>query len=138
MKYDLNNPLDANRFRARVQALENGKKVVELKAVKPTRTLSQNAYLHVCITLFGIEFGYHLEDAKNLLKRACSFMHYLDDNGNVHTRKTRELDTKQLTEFIDYIRTFSAMQGCYIPTADEYIQNRMYIDNEIERHKEYL
>jgi hypothetical protein len=138
MKYDLSKPMELNRFKARLTMLEKSKKVIELKEVKPIRSLSQNAYLHVCIALFGIEFGYHLEDAKQLLKRSCSFMHYLDAESNMHTVKTRELDTKQLTDFIDYIRTFSSMQGCYIPSPEEYIENRTYIDNAIASNKQYL
>jgi hypothetical protein len=53
-------------------------------------------------------------------------------------KQTRKMDTKQLTEFIEWIRTFAGMQGCYIPTPQEYIENRFEIDKSIEQHKEYL
>ena len=138
MKYELNNETDRNRFFSRLDELLSRKCTVELKEVKKSRTLSQNAYLHVCITLFAIEFGYHMEDAKHLLKRNCTFMHTYDDNDILRTKRTRDLDTKQMTDFIDYIRTYAGMQGCYIPTPEEYIENRIHIDNEINRNKEYL
>jgi hypothetical protein len=60
------------------------------------------------------------------------------DGENTKTKRTRDLDTKQMTEFIEWIRTFASMQGCYIPTPDEYIQNKFAIDSEIEKFKEYL
>ena len=60
------------------------------------------------------------------------------DGDNIKTKRTRDLDTKQMTDFIEWIRTFASMQGCYIPTADEYRQNKWAIDSEIEKFKEYL
>jgi hypothetical protein len=53
-------------------------------------------------------------------------------------KQTRQMDTKQLTDFIDWIRTYSSMQGCYIPTSEEYLMNRFEIDKEISKHKEFL
>ena len=137
MKYDLQNELDRNRLFSRLDALLKKECIIELKEVKKSRTLSQNAYLHVCISLFAIEFGYDLENAKHILKCACPFMHEFKDEIKI-VKQTRKLNTKELTDFIEYIRTFSAMQGCYIPTPDEYIQNRISIDNEIEKNKEFL
>ena len=64
-------------------------------------------------------------------------MHEWKDDTKI-VKQTRKLDTKQLTDFIDWVRTFAGMHGCYIPTPDEYIQNQFDIDREINRHKEYL
>jgi hypothetical protein len=137
MIYDTSNELEVNKLLSRLDALLSKKCIIELTEKKKTRTLSQNSYLHVCITLFAIESGNHLDDAKQLLKRACHFMHTFDGE-NTKTKRTRDLDTKQMTEFIEWIRRFASMQGCYIPTPDEYIQNKFAIDSEIEKFKEYL
>lgn len=137
MKYDLKNEFDRNKFYSRLDALLNKECIIELKEVKNCRTLSQNAYLHVCISLFAIEFGYDLENAKHILKSACSFMHEFKEDIKI-VKQTRKLNTKELTDFIEYIRTFSSMQGCYIPTPDEYLQNKIVIDNEILKNKEFL
>jgi hypothetical protein len=137
MIYDTSKELEVNKLLSRLDALLSKKCIIELKEKKKSRTLSQNAYLHVCITLFAIESGDNLEDAKQLLKRACHFMHTFDGD-KIKTKQTSKLDTKQMTDFIEWIRTFSAMQGNYIPTADEYIQNKFAIDSEINKFKEYL
>ena len=137
MKYDLSKILDINKMFTKIDSMIARGVVVDLTEKKPVRTLSQNSYLHVCITLFAIEFGYNLEDAKHFLKRKCSFMHE-GTGDDVRTKLTRSLDTKQLTEFIEWIRTYASKQGCYIPTPEEYITNKLEIDREIDRNKEYL
>ena len=137
MKYDLSKTLEINKMFAKIDSMINRGVIVELTEKKPVRTLSQNSYLHVCITLFAIEFGYNLKDAKQHLKRKCSFMHEGEGEG-VRTKLTRSLDTKQLIEFIEWIRTYASQQGCYIPTPEEYITNRFEIDREIDRNKEFL
>lgn len=137
MIYDTNHELHRNRFFTHLDALLSKKCIIELKEKKKARTISQNAYLHVCITLFAIETGNHLEDMKYLLKKSCPFMHRFDGE-NFKTKRTRDLDTKQMTDFIEWIRTFASMQGCYIPTAEEYKLNSFAIDSEINKFKEYL
>ena len=52
--------------------------IIERK-FKP-KSVKNNAYLHVCITLYAIEFGYTLQEAKTQLKRQCGFMIYKKNN----------------------------------------------------------
>ena len=137
MIYDTSKELEVNKLLSRLDLLLSKKCVIELKEKKKSRTLSQNAYLHVCITLFAIETGNNLDDMKHELKRACHFMHTFDGD-KIKTKLTRNMDIKELTEFIDWIRTYASMQGMYIPTPDEYIQNSFEIDKEIAKHKEFL
>lgn len=137
MKLDLTNPFDINKAKTYFNKLMEQGKQIELKEVRKVRTIKQNAYTHVCITLFAIEFGYNLEEAKTHLKRNCDFMRY-EKNGETFLKRTRDMNTKELTEFIEWIRTYSSQQGCYIPTSEEYINQRFEIDKEIDRHKEYL
>lgn len=138
MIYDTNNELDRNRLFSHLDNLLSKKCMVELKEKKKARTISQNAYLHVCISLFAIESGNHLEDMKYILKKACPFMHTFDGD-NIKTRKTRDMNTQEIADFIEWIRNFFSMQGYgYMPTADEYKQNQFSIDKEIEKNKHFL
>lgn len=51
-------------------------------------------------------------------------------------RSTADLDSKEMTEFIDWIRTFSSEQfGAYIPTPDEFLQNEFEIKKQLEHVK---
>jgi len=137
MKFDLTKPTDLRQFKARAEYLEEKGLKVELKEIRNKRSLSQNAYLHVVITLFAMEYGLRLNEAKTDLKRECDFMTY-ENNGKKYLRETSQMDTKELTEFIEWIRNYASQQGLYIPTADEYLQERFYIDKQIDQHKKYL
>lgn len=138
MKYDLSKTFEINKMFAKIDSMINRGVIVELTEKKPVRTLSQNSYLHVCITLFAIEYGTSLFGAKVFLKEQCGFMVILK-NGKKDYRSTTDLDTLEMNKFIEWIRNYSAIElGCYIPTPDEYIQNRFEIDREIDKFKEYL
>ena len=110
---------------------------IELKRILPNRSISLNSYLHVCISLFSIEFGYNLEESKTLLKRKCSFMIY-EKNGLKFLKKTSTLNNKECSEFVEFIRNYAAQHDLYIPDAEEYKTNKFNIDKEINKNKEYL
>ena len=137
MKYDLKNSIDLNQYKMDVEKHIRLESKVEMKKIIKKRTVTQNSYLHVCIALFAIEFGYTLNEAKTLLKRECEFMRY-KKKGVVFLIRTSDLDTKQMTSFIDWIRNHSSKQGCYIPKSEEYLTNKYNIDRDIDRHKTYI
>ena len=137
MKYDLSITHDLNSFKTKVDKLIADQKKVELKAIRQVRTIKQNSYLHVLFTLYGIEVGYTIEESKTLVKRSCPFGTY-EKNGSKFLIRTRDLNTEEMTKFIEWFRTWSSQQGIYLPTSEEYIMQKLFIDNEIERHKEYL
>ena len=137
MLFDLNELTDAVKAAVHFNKLIEKKCVIELSEKKPKRSLNQNSYLHVCITLFAIEFGYTLAEAKTLLKRNCSFMVY-EKNGVKFLRQTSKQDSRELTEFIEFIRNYASVQGLYIPTSEEYILNQISIDKSIYNNKHFL
>ena len=137
MIYDLNNSLDKNKASIKFTELLESGKVIELTAKTTKRTIKQNSYLHVAITLFAIEVGYNLDEAKTTLKRECLSMRYIKD-GSIFLKRTRDLDTKELTDFIEFIIEFCGVQGIYIPTPEEYILNQIEIDKQINSQKQYL
>jgi len=137
MKFDFKDNYDVNKAKAYLDKLIEDGVQAELTKKKESRTIKQNSYLHVCITLYAIEFGYTLNEAKTDLKRLCSFMVY-EKNNSRYLKETKKLDTKELTDFIEWIRGYSAKNGLYIPDAEEYKTNKFNIDREIDKHKQYL
>lgn len=143
MKYNLADNLDKQKAIAKFKKLLDDKKRVEIKELKPRRTLSQNAYLHVCIQLYALEIGLRTEEAKIQLKRICPFMRYEmhDKKGGSHVflKQTSIMDSKEIGEFIEWIRTHAVQElGAYIPTAEEYRERRESIDRTIDQNKEHL
>lgn len=137
MKYDTNNQYDINQARTKLDWLIEHKKLIEIKEIRAKRSISQNSYLHVVITLWAIYMGLTINEAKTDLKRACHFMSY-EKGGKIYLVETHKQDSKQLTEFIDWIRTMASQNRLYILTADEYLENKFRIDKEIDQNKEYL
>lgn len=137
MKLDLSKPFDQNKSITYLTKLIEDGKQIELKEIRKVRTLKQNSYLHVIITLYSIEFGLTIEEGKTDLKRECSFMRY-EKNDNVYLKSTAKLDTKELTDFIEWVRDYSAKNGCYLPTSIEYLEQKFSIDKEIDSNKQYL
>lgn len=138
MKFNLSNPIEVQKAKVRFEYLILNQANIDLVKISPKRTIQQNKFLHVIITLFGIHVGYTIEEAKTHLKRACGFCTY-EVKGEKFLKQTRDMDPAEMTSFIDWIRNYSANQcGYYLCSPDEYIQNQSYFDNEIESVKEYL
>ena len=136
MKYNLKHQIDLNKAMTRFEALAEKGAKIELKEIRPTRSLPQNAYLHVCLSLYGIHFGYTLNESKTDLKRNYGLVY--EKGGKKYLRSTANLDSKELTDFIEYIRDVAGANGCYIPDAEYYLQHKFAFDREIEQNKNYL
>lgn len=137
MKLDLSKPYDKNKAENRFKVLLDEGAKIELTKIRHKRTCKQNAYLHVCIDLIALELGYTSDQMKVILKQECKFMQY-EKNGYVFLRRTRDMDTKELGEFIDWIVNFAGVQGIIIPSSEDYIKYRFEIDKEIELNKMHL
>lgn len=110
--------------------IKDGAKI-ELKEIKPRRTINQNSYAHVLFTLWGSHFGYTTDEAKQVVKIALGYTY--QKGGETFLKRTSDMSTGQLTEFIDKFRNWSAHEGCYLPTADEYKLRFYDYSREVER-----
>lgn len=129
MLYDLNNELQAETFKKRVNLLYKRKAIVELTERKARRTLSQNAYLHAALSYFGLQFGYRAEEVKQwYFKELCNpeiFVRSAVDRVTGADRKilrsTADLDTEEMTIAIERFRNWAADKaGVYIPSPEEH------------------
>ena len=137
MKFDLSNSLERNKSDTYYDKLKEDGSSIELKKLGMNRSISINSYLHVCISLFAIEYGYTLAEAKTMLKRECEFMVY-EKNGQRFLIETSKQNNDECSKFVSWIRNYAGKQGLYIPDAEEYKQNKFSIDREIDKHKTYL
>lgn len=53
-------------------------------------------------------------------------------------RSTASLDSKEMTDFIEWIRNLAGRQGIDMPSADQYFRNWQEIENTVERHKTWI
>lgn len=143
MKYNLNSSHDVAEANRLLAQLTVDKKVVEIKEVKPRRSLNQNAFLHLLLGAFGSHLGLSLDEAKALYKRlpgnkALYIKHF--EQGGVqfeYERSSAKLDKDEMTKSIETLREWSAKMGYPLPTADDK-EWLMRIENEIEKNERYL
>lgn len=146
MKLDLNKPFDLNKAKTRFKLLcEKGAKI-ELTEVMPKRSVSTNAYQHALFSLYGMEFGERREYVKQVIfkieanREIFIREHTNEDTGEITTylASTSELDQKEASLAIDRFRDLSSQRGLYLPTGQEYLEAKFYIDQQIEQYKQYL
>lgn len=138
MKYNLANQIEVERATTYLALLTKQKKVVDVKAVRPGRSLNQNSYLHLLLGYFGSHFGYTIDEAKIIYKRQVNDGIYVyKKNGHAFLRSSADLDTAEMTKTIDRFKEFSKEQGLPLPAAENEAELRS-IENEMEKAGYYL
>ena len=143
--YDLSNPLHAQNFRLRSDALLRKQCVVELTEKKPQRTTQQNRYLHAALGYFGALTGNTLDYVKRYYFKAhCNpDLFIIEKNdpllGIVRTlRSSADLTTEEMTLAIERFRNWAAQEAeIYIPSPDEHRLVQM-MEVEAGRARLYL
>lgn len=125
MRYLLSDRDECERLTFRLRRLAEKGAVVEVREVRPTRTLSQNSYLHLLLQIFASEYGCSPEEAKvDYYKRLCNKDLYEVVVRNRHGKSIRtlrssaELTTEQMSLSIDRFRSWAAKGGIELPDAD--------------------
>lgn len=143
MKYDLKSSHDIAEAQRLLAQLTVDQKIVEIKEVKPRRSLNQNAFLHLLLGAFGANLGYTVEEAKELYKRLPGnkelYAYQKDVGGKPMTflRSSADLNKEEMTRSIETLREWSAKMGYPLPTADN-VEALRRLENYIETHEKYL
>lgn len=146
MKFELKKTYDQQKAREYLNKLIESESKAEVKKMHSKRSTSQNSYLHVLFTLWGNETGYTIEEAKHTVKHALGYIYKVKLSEPNYTtglpnpfdmgfvRKTSEMDSKELTIFIEKFRDWSAITcGFYLPSPEEFLEEQIYFENLIER-----
>jgi hypothetical protein len=143
MKYDTSSPREAGEAVVYLNDLIREKKKVEIKAVKPRRSLPQNSYLHLLLGAFGSHFGMSMDEAKGVYKRLPGnkdiYIKLFDRDGIQfeYERSSASLDKLEMMKSIDTLREWSAKMGYPLPSAEER-EWLMSLENTVEQHERYL
>lgn len=146
MIYNSEKELDVKKATDRLNWLITNKKVFELKEKRKKRSISQNSYLHLVLSWFGLETGYTLEEVKQQIfkKLVNSDLFYEGEHGESikvqRWRSSADLNTKEMTLAIDRFRDFSSKEmGIYIPEPkDSILLQEIEIEISKRTSKQYL
>jgi hypothetical protein len=137
MIYNTSKEDEAKNALIKLELLISRGVIVEVKEKKKVRSISQNSYLHVIITICAIEYGCSLDEMKQLLKYWKRL--YKVKGKAIIYDQTSKMNSEELTGFIEWIRTRVAqMLDIYIPTSEEYIQDQHNINMHIKKFEQYL
>ncbi len=144
MLYDLSDVFQLRQASTRLDTLARRGAVVELTE-KRARTLSQNAYLHVCIAYLALRLGETTDYVKRYyFKMYCNKETFLRRKYDQHLksdvaymRSSADLSSEEMAVAIDRFRNWAASIGEYIPSSGEHAAiQQMQI--EIQRNTQYL
>lgn len=143
MKYNLSSSHDIAEAQRLLSQLTVDGKVVEIKEVKPRRSLQQNAYLHLLLSAFGSHLGMSLDEAKAVYKRLPGnkeiYVKHFERDGIKfeYELSSAKLDKAQMQKSIDVLREWSEKMGYPLPLATDQEWLRQ-IENMAEQHERYL
>lgn len=146
MWYDSKKPIDVQNAIEKIKHFILHQKVFELTEKHPPRSISQNSYLHLLISIYALEYG---ESAKYIkeeffkkeVNRDLFFFVYTNrKTGEIRDewKSTKDLNTAEMTMAIERFRNYVMKQsGFYLPTPAEHLivqamqlevaNNRMYL-----------
>lgn len=145
MIFNLANSYDLDRYKEYVNVLYRKKAVVEVKEKRASRTLRQNAYLHVILSYFACEYGVSMEEAKlDFYKRECNRDLFVVEKENRYgkmietVRSSSDLNTEEMSLSITRFRNWSAsVAGIYLPSAHEN-DFLIHCQQVIEQNREFV
>lgn len=145
MIFNLNNEQEVHGFELYVERMQKERAVVEIKKKHRNRSLSQNNYLYLLLSYFASEYGISVDEAKiDFYKRICNRELFEREITNrkgyrvLSLRSSSELTTKEMSDSIERFRNFSSrIADIYLPAPNEH-ERIIYMQQEVERNKEFL
>lgn len=128
MIFDATETFDIDRAKERLDWIISKGKRFEIIVKNPRRSISQNAYLHLCLTWFANEYGETPEYIKQVMFKQIvnsdifKTEHINQKTGEIRDawKSTSELDTAQSTQAIDRFRNYAAKEaGIYLPEPSD-------------------
>ena len=146
MIFDTSNPIQAKKFKERVNYLFQKRAKVEVVEKKKNRTYNQNNYLHLILGWFALEYGETLEYTKQIIFKDWVNEHIFKvefvnkKTGEVRDRwrSTSELNTKEMSEATERFRNYSVQKlGLYLPEPKD-IAHLEEIENQLKEYQNQI
>lgn len=145
MWFNLKNVFELEKFREKVVEFESKGAMVELKE-KRGRSLNQNAYLHLLLSAFALQYGYTLDEVKtHFYKLVVNKDIFLREGIDKFTgecykylRSSADLTKDEMSKSISDFKSYAKEEaGFDFPDSDEYIE-LLHIKHDIQKNEQYL
>jgi hypothetical protein len=123
--YNLMADYDRKAIMATVENAIKECSVVRFERIPKPRTGNQNRYYRALVTILSDYTGFLADEVHDLCLRYFAPKYKREINQKEHelTKKTRDMDTAEMAEYITKVRQMGDRIGCYLPTAEEYLIN---------------
>ena len=125
-KFNLSVEFDRNAFKLAVERFTDAGDMVHLERIPSPRTGNQNRYYRACVKILSEYTGFTTDEAHELCLRYFATEYTKETkNGKEHTfkKRTSDMDTAEMSEYITKVRQMGDTIGCYLPTSEEYLTN---------------
>jgi len=136
MNYNLLSNTEQQMAKAYLDKLIASKSKCTITKVVEKRSNSQNRYVHLLFSMFGAFFGYTLEESKVVVKTELGCVY--EKNGIKFLKSTGDFNKEEMMEFIEKFRAYSSMNGCYLPSADEYDYNPSQMESYVKENSYFV
>lgn len=130
MKFNLEKTDDRIKAGNYFNKLLESESKIEIKKHIGSKTNRQNRYLYACFKVLSDYSGYTVEEIKQIMKMNCDIMK-VEKGSHVFLRSISELDSKEITVFIDSVRAFGYDNDCYIFTPEEFYNDQFNIEKNL-------
>lgn len=143
MKFDLASTKDSGEAMMFLTEQIREKKKIDIKVIKPRRSLNQNAYLHLILGEFAMFVGCTLEEAKLLYKQLPGnksiYVYKKEVKGKEFefVRSSADLNVEEMNKSIDTLHEWAVKMGHPLPPATD-MEALMRIENDMEKQSRYL
>lgn len=144
MIYDLTKNSDVEKLKSDLNFLYTEKKIVEVSVYSPPRSISFNAYFHLVLSVFAVEYGESLEYVKmeifkKYVNRDIFVINVFDgEKMKEELLSTKDLTSKELFDCLERFKNFCAKElGWWFPEFDnDVVISQM--ESYIKENKKWL
>ncbi len=143
MKFDLASTRESGEAMMFLTEQIRDKKKIDIKVIKPRRSLNQNAYLHLILGEFAMFVGVNMEEAKLLYKQLPGnreiYVYKKEVQGKEFefVRSSADLNKEEMMKSIDVLHEWAIKMGHPLPPATD-MAALMRIENDMEKQYKYL
>lgn len=132
--YDLSQEYEIEKAKKNIERLSKKKHTIEIidkTLEKEEKTWSQIKYVHLLLSIVGLELGFTLNEIKTELKRTVlkDYMVYTKE-GKLFTRSFADISKKEMMGVIDKLLIWGPTEGIRLPDSSD--------TTALQKAKEYV
>ena len=111
---------------------------IKVEKIRQPRSLQQNRYYWALLTIYGMDTGNTPEEMHTDMRRAYGMDYKKEETGKRYLKSTTELDTKEFTTYIEFIKNHAGQNGINLPSAEYLKEHWAEYERMKDEHKQHI